>query len=41
MASDALPSLNVRMAPPAETWPEIAVELRSWREEVVLATRVR
>eukprot|EP00450_Noctiluca_scintillans_P011718 CAMPEP_0194490858 /NCGR_PEP_ID=MMETSP0253-20130528/9934_1 /TAXON_ID=2966 /ORGANISM="Noctiluca scintillans" /LENGTH=214 /DNA_ID=CAMNT_0039331539 /DNA_START=31 /DNA_END=675 /DNA_ORIENTATION=- len=39
MASEELPTLNVRMAPPADTWPEIVVELRSWREEVVLATK--
>ena len=39
MASEALPTLIVRMAPPADTWPEIAVEIRSWREEVVLATK--
>ena len=31
----------VRMAPPADTWPENPVELRSWREEAVLATQDR
>ena len=41
MASETLPILNVRMAPPADTCLEISVELRSWREEVVLATKVR
>ena len=41
MASEALPTLNVRMAPPADTWPEISAELRSCREEVLLARKVR
>ena len=30
----------VRMAPPADNWPEIAVEFWSWREEVLLSTMV-
>ena len=39
-ASEALLIVTVRMVPPADTWPEIAVELWSWREEVLLATKV-
>ena len=35
-----IPFLIVRMAPPADTWLEIAVELWNWREEVLLATKV-
>ena len=41
MDNEALPTLNVSVASPADTWSEIPVELRSWREEAVLATQVR
>ena len=39
-AIDALPTLNVKMVPLADTRPEISTEFRSWREEVVTTTKV-